>query len=172
MRWCAYCLLVDLFMCSIFTFRFSFFVFHFSLFTLHFFVVLEKNPPRRREIIIKLPVPDTPEEGHQEASCDKNADEKKKDDCTHFVWVVSCELPLLCLVAERSRSITFHFSFAPCSLLLAPCPLLFDSLYFFAINSLNPYVIRIIDIELQGISIAAIIGDRVPWTAKYKPMIL
>ena len=70
---------------SLFAFSFSVFTFHFSLFTLHFFVVLEKNPPCRRKVIIKLAVPDTPEEGHQEATGDKDADEKQKDDCTHFM---------------------------------------------------------------------------------------
>ena len=56
-----------------------------SLFIFHLLFVLEKNPPRWRKIVIKLAIPDTPEEGHQEATGDKDADEKKKDDCTHFM---------------------------------------------------------------------------------------
>ena len=55
--------------------------------TFHFIVVFEKNPPRRRKVIIKLTVPHTPEESKQETSGNADADQEKKDDCAHF-----CEL--------------------------------------------------------------------------------
>jgi hypothetical protein len=59
--------------------------FRFSLFILHFLGVIKKDTPRRRKVIIKLSVPYTPEEGKEKATGNTDADEKKEDDCAHFM---------------------------------------------------------------------------------------